>query len=146
MKQFTHREFVRVVVANGFYYNRQSGDHAIYLNEKGRHISIPLKLESVIARRLIKENNLEIDIKKLKKKRKMDNLPLGASNDPMAPFNEPLNTEHKRFVSVTISYYDTVEAPVNSSDDFIEKSFYKKVFDRDIPKEFDIDEVVVLND
>ena len=35
-------------------------------------------------------------------------------------------------MSVTISYYDTVEAPVNSSDDFIEKSFYKKVFDRDI--------------
>jgi len=53
---------------------------------------------------------------------------------------------HSRFVSVTISYYDTVEAPVNSSDDFIEKSFYKKVFDRDIPKEFDIDDVVVLND
>lgn len=33
MKQFTHREFVRVVVANGFYYDRHSGDHAIYLNE-----------------------------------------------------------------------------------------------------------------
>lgn len=56
----------------------------------------------------------------------MDNLPLGAENNPNAPFNEPLNTEHKRFVSVTISYYDTVEAPVNSSDDFIEKSFYKR--------------------
>ena len=56
MKQFTHREFVRVVVANGFYYDRHNGDHAIYLNEKGRHISIPLKLESVISRRLIKEN------------------------------------------------------------------------------------------
>ena len=36
----------------------------------------------------------------------MDNLPLGAANHPDAPFNEPLNTEHKRFVSVTISYYD----------------------------------------
>ena len=67
MKQFTHREFVRVVVANSFYYDRHNGDHAIYLNEKGRHISIPLKLESVIATRLIKENNLEINIKKLKK-------------------------------------------------------------------------------
>ena len=76
----------------------------------------------------------------------MDNLPLGAANHPDAPFNEPLNTEHKRFVSVTISYYDTVEAPVNSSDDFIEKSFYKKVFDGDIPKEFDIDEVVDSED
>lgn len=72
MKRFTHREFVRVVVANGFYNNRQSGDHAIYLNEKGRHISIPLKLKSVIARRLIKENNLEINIKKLKKEKRND--------------------------------------------------------------------------
>ena len=146
MKQFTHREFVRVVVANGFYYDRHNGDHAIYLNEKGRHISITLKLESVIARRLIKENNLEINIKKLKKEKRMNNAPLGADEDPRAPWNAPLDVKHKRFVSVTISYYDTVEAPVNSSDDFIEKSFYKKVFDRDIPKEFDIDEVVILND
>lgn len=74
MKQFTHREFVRVVVANGFYNNRQSGDHAIYLNEKGRHISIPLKLESVIAARLIKENNLITNIKEAKKLRNMKKL------------------------------------------------------------------------
>ena len=70
MTQFTHREFIRVVIANGFYYDRQRGDHAIYLNERGRHISIPKKLESVIAYRLIRENNLEINIKKLKKKGK----------------------------------------------------------------------------
>ena len=67
MKQFTHREFVRVVVANSFYYDRHNGDHAKKKKKKGRHISIPLKLKSVIARRLIKENNLEINIKKLKK-------------------------------------------------------------------------------
>ena len=69
MKQFTHREFVRVVVANGFYYDRHSGDHAIYVNDKGRHISIPRNLECVIARRLIKENNLVTDFKKKKKKK-----------------------------------------------------------------------------
>lgn len=74
MKQFTHREFVRVVVANGFYNNRQSGDHAIYLNEKGRHISIPLKLESVISARLIKENDLITNIKEAKKLRNMKKL------------------------------------------------------------------------
>lgn len=67
MKQYTHREFVKIVKANGFHYDRHSGDHAIYLNDKGGHISIPAKLESVIAARLIKENNLEINIKKLKK-------------------------------------------------------------------------------
>ena len=67
MRQYTSREFIKIVEFNGFYYSRHNGDHAIYLNEKGRHISIPLKLKSVIARRLIKENNLEINIKKLKK-------------------------------------------------------------------------------
>lgn len=146
MKQFTHREFVRVVVANGFYYDRHNGDHAIYLNKRGRHISIPLKLESVIARRLIKENNLEIDIKKLKKKRKMDNLPLGTSNDPMAPFNEPLDVKHKRFVSVTISYYDEVELPPDAEDKQIEEAIIEKVKRLDFPKKVDFDEVLVIND
>ena len=67
MKQYTQLEFIRVVEKNGFSYNRHSGDHAIYVNDKGRHISIPHKLESVIARRLIKENNLITDIKRRKK-------------------------------------------------------------------------------
>lgn len=146
MKQFTHREFVRVVVANGFHYDRHNGDHAICLNEKGRHISIQLKLESVIARRLIEENNLETDIKKLKKKRKMDNLLLGASNDPMAPFNEPLDVKYRRFVSVTISYYDEVELPPDAGEEQINEAFHKKVEDAGFPKEFDIDEVVVIDD
>ena len=66
MKQFTHREFVRVVVANNFYYDRHNGDHAIYVNDNGKHISIPKNLECVIARRLIKENNLVTDIKRRK--------------------------------------------------------------------------------
>lgn len=69
MRQYTYREFTKIVMANGFFYNRHNGDHAIYLNSKGRHISIPFKLENVIARRLIKENSLEVDIKKLKKKK-----------------------------------------------------------------------------
>ena len=64
MKQWTHREFVKVVKHNGFSYNRHNGDHAIYVNKDGRHISIPQKLECVIARRLIKENNLETNIKR----------------------------------------------------------------------------------
>ena len=64
MKQYTQLEFIRVVERNGFSYSRHSGDHAIYVNDKGRHISIPHKLESVIARRLIKENNLDINIKR----------------------------------------------------------------------------------
>lgn len=64
MKQYTQREFIRIVKNNGFQYNRHNGDHAIYVNDKGRHISIPKDLECVIARRLIKENNLNTNKKK----------------------------------------------------------------------------------
>lgn len=64
MKQYTQREFIKLVVSNGFYYDRHNGDHAIYLNNEGRHISIPFHLECVIARRLIKENNLKTKGKK----------------------------------------------------------------------------------
>ena len=67
MRQYTSREFIKIVEFNGFYYNRHNGGHAIYINDNGRHISIPLNLKCVIARRLIKENNLEVYIKKLKK-------------------------------------------------------------------------------
>ena len=63
MRQYTQREFIKICKANGFYYGRHNGDHAIYVNDEGRHISIPQKLECVIARRLIKENELIISIK-----------------------------------------------------------------------------------
>lgn len=59
MKQYTRREFVRVLNANGFEYKRSKGSHDIYYNGKGRHISIPHTLVDVITRRLIKENNLK---------------------------------------------------------------------------------------
>lgn len=59
MRQYTQREFIKIVERNGFRYERHNGDHAIYYNDKGRHISIPKKLECVIAHRLIKENNLK---------------------------------------------------------------------------------------
>lgn len=71
MRQYTQREFIRICVANGFYYSRHNGDHAIYVNDKGRHISIPKNLECVIARRLIKENNLQIDVKRNKKQKSL---------------------------------------------------------------------------
>lgn len=64
MRQYTQREFIKICKANGFYYSRHNGDHAIYVNDEGRHISIPQKLECVIARRLIKENELIISIKR----------------------------------------------------------------------------------
>lgn len=69
MRQYTSREFIKIVEFNGFHYNRCKGDHAIYVNNKGKHISIPQNLECVIALRLIKENNLEVNIKRRKKSR-----------------------------------------------------------------------------
>jgi predicted RNA binding protein YcfA (HicA-like mRNA interferase family) len=60
MKQYTHREFIKIVEKNGYKYARTKSSHSIYYNEQGKHISIPFHLECVIARRLIKENNLKI--------------------------------------------------------------------------------------
>ena len=64
MRQYTQRTFIKIVEKNGFHYNRCNGSHAIYANDEGRHISIPHNLESVIALRLIKENNLDVNLKK----------------------------------------------------------------------------------
>lgn len=65
MKQYTQKEFIRIIKKNGFSFNRNSGDHAIYIKD-GKHISVPQKLECVIARRLIKENSLKTNFKKKK--------------------------------------------------------------------------------
>ena len=67
MRQYTSREFIKIVEFNSFYYSRHNGDHAIYVNDKGKHISIPKNLECVIARRLIKENSQEVNIKRKRK-------------------------------------------------------------------------------
>lgn len=64
MKQYTQKEFIKIVEKNGYHYNRHSGSHAIYVNDEGRHISIPHNLECVIALRLVKENNLDVNKKK----------------------------------------------------------------------------------
>jgi len=76
----------------------------------------------------------------------MNNAPLGADEDPRAPWRQPLDVKHKRFVSVTISYYDEVELPPDATEEQIRDAFRQKVSDGKFPKEFDIDEVVVLND
>lgn len=60
MRQYTKREFVKLVRQNGFEYKRNNGGHDIYYNKEGNHISIPQTLADVIARRLIRENNLNV--------------------------------------------------------------------------------------
>lgn len=146
MKQYTQKEFIKICIANGFYYSRHNGSHAIYVNDKGRHISIPHNLECVIARRLIKENNLEINIKNFKREKRMSNALLGADEDPRAPWNQPLDVKHKRFVSVTISYYDEVELPSNAEEEQIKEALEEKVRRQDFPKKIDFDEIVILEE
>ena len=113
MKQYTQRGFIRIVKNNGFQYNRHNGDHAIYVNDKGRHISIPKNLECVIARRLIKENNLITDIKRRKKKI-MDNYnyPMGADTKD-APWNQADNPEREIEVTVSVTLSKTVKIKVS---------------------------------
>lgn len=125
MRQYTHREFVKILIANGFYYDRHNGDHAIYLNDAGRHISIPMKLESVIARRLIKENSLETDIKKLKKLKKMSlNEPDGASVDARNP---DLRTPEINRVVVAISQTLSTTAVVEIEGEYGESDLKRAV-------------------
>lgn len=63
MQQFTRKEFIKICEYNGYHYARHSGDHYIYVNDAGRHISIPETMQCVIALRLIKEYNLKINKK-----------------------------------------------------------------------------------
>ena len=113
MKQYTSREFIKIVEKNGFYYDRHNGSHAIYVNDEGRHISIPHNLECVIARRLIKENNLVTDIKRRRKKI-MDNYnyPMGADTKD-APWNQADNPEREIEVTVSVTLSKTVKIKVS---------------------------------
>lgn len=113
MRQYTSREFIKIVEFNGFYYDRHNGDHAIYVNDRRKHISIPKNLECVIARRLIKENNLITDIKRRKKKI-MDNYnyPMGADTKN-APWNQVDNPEREIEVTVSVTLSKTVKVRVS---------------------------------
>lgn len=75
-----------------------------------------------------------------------DNYPLGAANDPAAPYNEPLLVEHKRFVSVSISFEVTIRAPKEASEKEIRTKICDDIHNNIIPKNYDIDELVILKD
>lgn len=75
-----------------------------------------------------------------------DNYPPGAANDIRAPYNEPLDSEHKRFVSVTISYYDVAYLPVDASEEEVHKELRNKIYNNIFPDKFDIDEFIALDE
>lgn len=60
MRQYTKRDFIRILKKNGYFYSRNNGSHEIYVNRSGNHISVPRSMNMCITRRLIKENNLFI--------------------------------------------------------------------------------------
>lgn len=145
MKQYTQREFIKICIANGFHYNRHNGDHAIYVNDRGKHISIPSKLECAIARRLIRENQLELNIKKAKKMN--SNVPtLMQSEEERAPWNEKLPVKHNVFVSITLSGYADIWGPEDMTAEQMRDSIEEGIKDGIYPKDFDIDEIEVLEE
>jgi len=66
IKQYSEREFVKILRNNGFKQQRSSGgSHIIYKDDKNREISFPQGRggkdpNKMMINRLIKENNLEV--------------------------------------------------------------------------------------
>lgn len=60
-KQYTEREFKKVLKQNGYKPDRWKGSHEIWINEKGNVISINKNPNTMVCRRLIKENNLNLN-------------------------------------------------------------------------------------
>ena len=59
MKEYSSREFKKILECNGFEYQRCKGDHATYKNSKGKTITINLvRFKPIVAQRLIKEHCL----------------------------------------------------------------------------------------
>lgn len=56
------RDFLRAIKKANFVYDRTSGDHEIYVNAEGKHISIPYgkEINAVMGRRLLKENGIKL--------------------------------------------------------------------------------------
>ena len=57
------KKFGKILMKNGFYYARTTGDHSIYKHrENGGVVSIPKNLNPIIAQRLVKEFKLKVDL------------------------------------------------------------------------------------
>ena len=62
MRQWTLRDFKKILELNGYHFIRSCGSHLIYENQDGNHITIPHVVRGVVAYRIIKENKLKTDI------------------------------------------------------------------------------------
>lgn len=59
MKRWTCRGFKRLLKANDYTLVRSNGSHFVYHSRDGNTISINKDLNPMVAKRLIKENNLK---------------------------------------------------------------------------------------
>lgn len=77
-----------------------------------------------------------------------DNLPLGAKEDPLAPFNEPLNIPYKRYCSLTISFDYTLNASPNLEEEQLKELFINEVISKgfNIPKDYCIDDFEIIEE
>ena len=55
-----YRNFLSILHRNGYKKARTKGSHIIFKNDNGNTITIKNKLNRMVAKRLIKENNLNI--------------------------------------------------------------------------------------
>lgn len=116
MKQYTRKEFIRILEKNGFYYNRHNGSHSIYVNSNGKHISIPYNLECVIALRLIKENNLNTNLKRKKEVKESGYYPPGAEYDDRAPWRQKELKKREIDVLVSVTLSKSVKIKIDDID------------------------------
>lgn len=54
----TYKQMCKILKRNKYHFDRYSGNHAIYIKEGHHHTPINIHLNSMVARRLIKENDL----------------------------------------------------------------------------------------
>ena len=67
MKRYTKFEFNRILISNGFVFERQSGGHLIYKRNGSETCVIPQVIQEPIAKRLIKEHKLILNRKEKRK-------------------------------------------------------------------------------
>lgn len=60
--------------------------------------------------------------------------------------NKDLKRKYRRFVSVTLSYYDEIELSSEAEEEQINKVFEEKIRKQDFPKKVDFDEIIILNE
>lgn len=70
--------------------------------------------------------------------------PPGAEHDPNAPFNEPLNKVETRYVSVTLSFETRIRVSLDATEDDIYCMIKEDIKKGNLPKKYDIDELVIL--